>query len=241
MRTQFLCSHRPDLYGGRPMTIRRFLKPALGARPPPAGPNDRDCLPPCSPGVLAASPPLPPPVPSTPSSASGQRQVPRRARRGRLYSPGARVEQHHCTRRRRSSSGGWSGRTRPTVPSRRRDHQPAQRPCPRAGCPTPSTARRPSRWRAPAPTSYAFFISNGNGYFLRNTFDYRCLDRVRQLDADHALIQIGRATGRTPALAEQLVLPAEGSGKPVTQRVRAARRSRRAARTRCGAGSSRRP
>lgn len=35
-----------------------------------------------------------------------------------------------------------------------------------------------------------FFISNGNGYFLRNTFDYRCLDVSGNSSADHAKVRM---------------------------------------------------
>jgi ricin-type beta-trefoil lectin protein len=45
-----------------------------------------------------------------------------------------------------------------------------------------------------------FFISNGNGYFLRNTFDYRCLTVSGNSTADHALIQMWACDGSNAQL-----------------------------------------
>ena len=45
-----------------------------------------------------------------------------------------------------------------------------------------------------------FFISNGNGYFLRNTFDYRCLDVSGNSSADHAKVQMWTCNGTNAQL-----------------------------------------
>ena len=45
-----------------------------------------------------------------------------------------------------------------------------------------------------------FFISNGNGYFPRNTFDYWCPDVSGNSSADHARAQMWTCNGTTAPL-----------------------------------------
>ena len=45
-----------------------------------------------------------------------------------------------------------------------------------------------------------FFIGNGNGYFLRNTYDYRCLDVSGNSSADFAKIQMWTCNGTNAQL-----------------------------------------